>query len=118
MRGADSLIALRLRGLKPSLGVMVAVAHGDWDDGTREQPEHEVGAHRIWVRPDEPTPDLRCLHGLPVVVFGDIDVEEVDIRRVAEACEQAGAARLAAYTTNAHGRFDRLVYGEMTQWRD
>lgn len=112
MRGADSLIAMRQRGIKPALGVLVHVSEGDWDDSSREQQFHARGAHSLWLRPTDARPDLRCVVGLDCVVFGDFGIPAEQVVRIAAACRAAGAREIAGFTSNAHGRFDEQVYPE------
>jgi hypothetical protein len=104
MRGHHALIEMRSKGYAPSI-VWFDLEPGRLpmaDDWQRESPTH---AHlQIEAADRVATLDLRCLVGLTVAVSGP---DAALVKRVAEACEQAKAARVVAYsgdyTTDTEG---------------
>ena len=90
MRGVDRLIALRRRGYKPALGVLVTLLPSPcspidaWSFPVEDTAQIEVGSDERIDRLD-----LRPLVGLPVVVHG-YGAEE-SVSRFVSAAVEAGA---------------------------
>ena len=84
MRGAQELVAARLKGFMPGL-VFVDL----------DLPPIRIRAGHIQIDPSDrlSSLDLRCIHGLAVAVSG---VDLTKTRAIAGACAEAGATRVIA----------------------
>jgi hypothetical protein len=67
MRGADSLIALRMRGYAPAMGVVLEVCEGR---PTQHDDAPGVALLQVETADSVERLDLRCLVGLKVVAYG------------------------------------------------
>lgn len=93
MRGHEPLVAMRLRGRRPSLawfdvGVM---PHRDWADWPTW-----TDSARIEVPPADVIRrlDLRFVVGMPVAITG---MDDDRVRELFDAARKAGAARVLAF---------------------
>lgn len=113
MQGVENIIAMRKRGLKPSMVMVETEPMQKWTKEATSRPGRHVDIH---LTPSDikniATADLRCLIGLSVVVCGP---DNEDTWRVARACKAAQARIVEAFgshmfpwgevVTTAHKRF-------------
>lgn len=94
MRGQDRIIASRLHGRAPAVGVYVEISDSTpWFDWRETK---TPGFPVLWIEPgDDPSRlDLRCVVGLRVCVAKE---DHRDWKPVAEACVKAGASHVYAF---------------------
>lgn len=91
MRGAESLVAMRLSGLKPAIVWMVDVTDPKPSPMDLRFPQ----ADHLYVGPTEKPAllDLRCVVGLTVLLSS---YSEDRLVALLEACRAAGASRVMA----------------------
>lgn len=112
MRGHESLMQARIRGIKPALGVLVMVDQRDPCGASVYQPHSDDGAHLVWVKPIDTHPDLRCVVGLKVVVWCPHEGDVAAVQRVCRQCIEAGALRvLGLETSGGSDAPQRIVFG-------
>lgn len=95
MRGLNELIAMRKRGLKPSMVYVEMLPMNDFAKKLARRPGRYADIHM--GQPDVKnvtTLDLRALLGLSVMVNGP---DDASTEKVARACLNAGAATVQAF---------------------
>lgn len=97
MTGHEELIAMRLRGYVPRLGVYLTVNRDPWPGSPADDPQTAGHICCILVSPDEDVTrlDLRCLVGLKVLIDGARGTDQA-VGALIRAAVSAGACRIKA----------------------
>jgi len=112
MRGVENIIAMRRRGIKPSIVMVELMPMLPWTKEATARPGRHVDIHldERDIKAIE-LADLRCLIGLSVIVCGP---DDESTWKVARACKAAQAKHVEAFgatvepwgsTTTAHRKF-------------
>lgn len=108
MHGHEPLIALRLRGQRPTLVGVHIGPDRDWLASHWQ--EWEGLTPHLLIEPADSIAslDLRCLVGLMVDVSGDVS-DAPRVRRVFDACVAAGASRVMGALHRTRGEIFEVV---------